>query len=373
MGFFKPNIEKMEAKKDVRGIIEVLKDKNEHVRNSAVEALAKIGEPAVGPLIEAMEDWVVRKYAAIALVKIGEPAVETLIQALKDEDRYVRRHAAIALENVGDKRAVEPLIQALRDEDEGVRGNAASALEEIGDTRAVKPLIKALKDRDTNVRALAARALGKIGDARAVEPLTKALKNKYRGIRESAAEALVKIGDARAVEPLIEALKDEDAWVRKFAAEALEKIGEPAVEPIIRMKLLKIYTILFRRPISPQEYAERARGALGYGAGARVVGAPPSDETFAKNAIREVCGDIWSMSSVPEVKVEKGDPADFSARHNPTLPGGGLNDYAIDFLKHKVAKGKDPDYFNIAGYNVYVNTSVDRITGDGALVIHIYQ
>ena len=137
------------------------------------------------------------------------------------------------------------------------------------------------------------------------------------------------------------------------------------------MKLLKIYAVLFRRPISPQEYAERARQALGYGAGAQVVGIPPTDETFAKNAIREVCGDIWSMSPVPEVKVEKGNPADFSARHDPDLPGGGLNDYAIDFLKRKVAEGKDPDYFNIAGYSVYVTTSVDRITGDGALVISI--
>jgi hypothetical protein len=137
------------------------------------------------------------------------------------------------------------------------------------------------------------------------------------------------------------------------------------------MKLLKIYVILFRRPISSKEYAERARQALGYGAGAQVVGTPPTDETFAKNAIREVCGDIWSMSPIPEVKVEKGKPADFSARYDPNLSGGGLNDYAIDFLKHKVAEGKDPDYFNIAGYSVYVTASVDRITGDGALVIHI--
>jgi hypothetical protein len=137
------------------------------------------------------------------------------------------------------------------------------------------------------------------------------------------------------------------------------------------MKLRKIYVILFRKPISPQEYAERAKKTLGYRDDAQVVGTPPTDETFAKNAIREVCGDIWSMKPVPEVKIEKGKPADFSARYNPSLSGGGLNDYAINFLKHKVAERKDPDYFNIAGYNVYVANSVDNITGDGALVISI--
>jgi hypothetical protein len=139
------------------------------------------------------------------------------------------------------------------------------------------------------------------------------------------------------------------------------------------MKPLKIYVILFRRPISPEEYAERARQAFLIGAGARVVGTPPTDETFARNAVREVCGDVWSMSPVPEVQAEKGDPVVFSARHDPALPGGGLNDYAIDFLRRKIAEGKDPDYFHIAGYNVYVTTSVDRITGDGSLIIHIYR
>jgi len=137
------------------------------------------------------------------------------------------------------------------------------------------------------------------------------------------------------------------------------------------MKLLKIYVILFRKPISPQEYAERARKALGYAADAHVVGIPPTDETLAKNAIKEVRGDIWSMSPVPEVKIEKGNPIDFSAHHDPILPGGGMNDYAVNFLRRKVSEGKDPDYFNIAGYKVNVTTSLDRITGDSALVIDI--
>ena len=139
------------------------------------------------------------------------------------------------------------------------------------------------------------------------------------------------------------------------------------------MKPLKIYSNSVPQPISLQEYAERVRMVYGYSPTALILGIPPTDETLAKSAIREVCGDIWSMSPIPEVKVEKGDPVDFSACYDPTSPGGGLNDYAIDFLKHKIAEGKDPDYFNIVGYSVYVTTSVDRITGDGALIILIYR
>jgi hypothetical protein len=101
-----------------------------------------------------------------------------------------------------------------------------------------------------------------------------------------------------------------------------------------------------------------------------VVGIPPSDDTFAKSAIREACGDISSMIPVPEVKIEKDDPEHF---RNEPIAGGGMNQYAIDFLKRKISEGRDPDYFHIAGYVVNVNTSADRITGDGALIIHIYK
>lgn len=92
MGFFKPNIEKMKAKKDVGGLIKALKDKDGGVRVSAVVALGEIGEPAVEPLIEAVrdEDEDVRVEAAEALIKIGdERAVDPLIQYLKGAKEWV--------------------------------------------------------------------------------------------------------------------------------------------------------------------------------------------------------------------------------------------------------------------------------------------
>lgn len=134
------------------------------------------------------------------------------------------------------------------------------------------------------------------------------------------------------------------------------------------MNLIKVYVVLFHTPISSQEYSESMRQALGYGPGARIVGILPSDETLAKNSIRRACGDIWSMHPVPEVNIEKGDPQHF--RNVPGIPGGGMNQYAIDFLKHKIAEGEDPDYFH-GGYNVYVTTST--ITGGGTLTISIYK
>ena len=135
-----------------------------------------------------------RSEAASALVEIGEPAVEPLIQALNDPNAkdWVRMSMADTLGKIGDPRAVEPLISALGDE-AVVRSAATSALGKIGDPRAVEPLISALGDEDEGFRCEAAAALGEIGDPRAVEPLTRALEDESEWVRETAAEALEKI------------------------------------------------------------------------------------------------------------------------------------------------------------------------------------
>jgi len=61
MGIFdlfkgKPDIEKMKERKDVSGLINVLKDVDSDVRLDAALALGEIEEPAVEPLINAFKD-----------------------------------------------------------------------------------------------------------------------------------------------------------------------------------------------------------------------------------------------------------------------------------------------------------------------------
>ncbi|MER3501614.1 MAG: PBS lyase [Candidatus Fervidibacterota bacterium] len=141
---------------------------------SKSDCLDHLYERVVGALLR-HED---RKIAIEALVKIGEPAVEPLIEALRDRDWEVRWAAAYALGKIG-KPAVEPLIEALRDRDGKVRRAAADALGAIGDARAVEPLIEALRDRDWEVREAAVNALGKI----AVEALRKLMMQIAQIIR----------------------------------------------------------------------------------------------------------------------------------------------------------------------------------------------
>jgi HEAT repeat protein len=134
--WFRPNEKKMDANKDVKGLINALKDEDSSIRWGAAEALGKIGEPAVTPLIQAFKDkdWHGRAEAVAALgYTRNARAIEPLIQAFKDESVAVRYAASKALVNIGEP-AVKPLIQAFNDYDEDfiVRELAAKTLEQMG-------------------------------------------------------------------------------------------------------------------------------------------------------------------------------------------------------------------------------------------------
>ncbi len=204
------------------------------VEGAAAEALTKIGEPAVQPLIAALkhEDAGICHNAAKVLSKIGEPAVQPLIDVLEDENENARADAAYALGIIRDSRAVEPLISVLNDGHADVRKSAAHALGRAQDKRAVEPLTALLQDEEWYVRSTAADALGKIEDSRALDALVNALEDEDFGVRRSAAHALELIGDKRAIEPLTAALEDFNAEVQAAAARALKAIREKESTPV---------------------------------------------------------------------------------------------------------------------------------------------
>jgi DNA-directed RNA polymerase subunit RPC12/RpoP len=101
---------------------------------SVRDALTKIGQPAVKPLLSVLRDGSGLKdpeshAAAAALTRIGTPAVGALVRSLEDGSEQERRWAPLILSQIGDQRAVGPLIAILDDDDPGVRIAAAHALE----------------------------------------------------------------------------------------------------------------------------------------------------------------------------------------------------------------------------------------------------
>ena len=62
---------------------------------------------------------------------MGEPAVDPLIETLDDEDWRVRGAAAWALGNLGDEKAIPALEKLLDDESGFVKAGAQSAIATI--------------------------------------------------------------------------------------------------------------------------------------------------------------------------------------------------------------------------------------------------
>lgn len=192
----------------VQPLIIALKDDDFQVREIAAASLGEIGDlQAIDPLIEVLQDpsWGARISAAEALdklswrpkseiqeinylivkkkwydlIKIGEPAVEPLIDAM--ETAYLEDLAdiAILLGALKDPRAVEPLIILIKrmskmsysggsysyvygaTRDTNTRESAIMALAKIGKP-ALQPLIKALEDDDPSVRQAISDALNKL-------------------------------------------------------------------------------------------------------------------------------------------------------------------------------------------------------------------
>ena len=266
-GLLGPDVKKLTRRRDIAGLFRLLEHKDPQVQYEAAEALGNLGdETAVGPLINALkrdEFSGVRWKAAEALSKIGNPAVEPLIATLQYPDDDVRWKAAIALGEIGNPDAIEPLIQLLSDDDRFVRSRAAHALSMIGEP-AVPPLIHALKKGYPDVRWGAALSLGKTKNPLAVEPLILALADEEAMVRAEAAAALASIGapalapllsflkgskgeirievmtalgelkNADAIEPLVQLLENADDNERQAIADAIDAILIPAIEPLVR-------------------------------------------------------------------------------------------------------------------------------------------
>jgi HEAT repeat protein len=222
-------------------LVAALRDKDEAVFRYVLEALGRVGRPAVPFLVAELKNPHRRFTAVVALLEIGpeaEAAAQPLMDVLQDprlpeDDLGLRFHVCVVLGRIG-KPAVQPAVRGLKDKVPRARRCVAAALMEIGmeigpaAAEAVAPLVATLGDRDRTVRAIAAVALGEIHSSpeRAVPALAKALRDEEGEVRRAASSALTRFGKA-GLPSLLAALKDRNPAVRSAAALVL---GQPDCE-----------------------------------------------------------------------------------------------------------------------------------------------
>ncbi|MBI5931472.1 MAG: HEAT repeat domain-containing protein [Chloroflexi bacterium] len=208
----RPNIWKLQAEKDIKGLIAALQHLDPDIRKRSAAALRVLGNPeAVFALARALE---------------------------RERNPDVRDHLAAAIEYLDQDTLVESLI-----ENQNVPGliemlaspriedviRAARALGQIGDQRATEPLVTVFRNPVVadEVRLASAEALLELKSAPAVVTLLAALRKNNWRVRHNAAAVLGQLNATWATGPLIKCLEDEHAWVRNTAADSLGRFNNP--------------------------------------------------------------------------------------------------------------------------------------------------
>lgn len=241
---------KLQAEAAIDDLVKLLADSNAYVKDTAIDALNRIGMPAVETLLAVLatganniipdiDDGFSEQYQYIASAYIDDSWMK----------KYRLRAQSAAIDALGRLRAetaVVPLIQLLANED--LKGAASAALMSMRGV-AVPALIDALQIGEYRVQLESANVLSSIGDRRVVQPFIDILMGDVnKEVKAIAAKGLGNMRargpDNAAVTALTAALELDDTTVTQ-AAEALGKINVPYEETI--RKLIAISMDKLRR------------------------------------------------------------------------------------------------------------------------------
>lgn len=211
----------------------LLNDRDGWIRQTAADALGKIGEPSVEPfLISALRDPdpAVRAAAARSLGRLSSASREAgtaLLSLLRDSDLSVRRAAAQALGTIEGLAALVPAVAALlTDSDPAVREAAAHALSSMEARESWEALAASTTDPHPAVRQWVVAALGEAGGAGSLAVLAdRVRRDEAPEVRGEAAYRLGLIGNESVLADLEQvALRDGNVDVRRWARRSLEEL-----------------------------------------------------------------------------------------------------------------------------------------------------
>lgn len=234
-------------------------------RVEEIETLARAGAGSAEDLVLRLDDpsWVVRRAVVAALAALGEPAVGPLVDTLVARREKESRIAA-AVDALAASRAEveERVVELARSSSPAL---VCDALQILGRRRCRPhvPFISSLAQHtDDNVSVAAIEALGRIGGVETVDALIEAVEQRHFFRTFPAIDALGRTGDPRAVDPLEKLLADP-----LYAAEASRALGrtgqESAVAPLAKLLVERSDAIVRTAVASLAELRERYEQRFG--------------------------------------------------------------------------------------------------------------
>ncbi len=214
---------------------QALKDKDDSVREWAMQAIENIGPAAADAIPDMLECLVqfkaTRLEAARAMGKFGEKSVDPLIALLSNSDADVRRHAGFALGFVGAP-AIAQTAAALSSENADAVEAAIGALERLApdSAPAIPELVRLLGSKSAPIKSAAQRALAKLGPLAAPALIAEIKKS---GIDTSGNTLILTLAQTgrKSVPIIVEALQSEqEAGTVCALVEGLLFIGPGAAD-----------------------------------------------------------------------------------------------------------------------------------------------
>ncbi len=207
-------------------LLTAMEDVSWRVRKTAVDILFddfSVGQ-YIGGLVKLLyiEDNAGARNSAIeALIRLGKKATLFLIDAFKTPNKDVRKFIIDVLGEQRDHRSLPLMLDALKDEDENVRATAVEHLGKVGEISVVDALIQILDNGDLWIAYPAADALGRIGNRKAIPHLVSALQRKP--LREPVLKALGRLADPSTLQHVIPLLEDPSRNIQEQALKTIEK------------------------------------------------------------------------------------------------------------------------------------------------------
>lgn len=217
-------------------MFELLGDKDWRVRKTIVDGFVRDPQPeVVNGLLDALadpENAGKRNSATEALIRIGDAAIAPIVTRLRNEsDVDVRLSLVNLLGDLRSRDAFEILLQSLEGEgDINVSSSIVSSLGKYRDAAALPHLLRMLQREDLWLKFHAIEALGEIGDRAALPAILPLYSEK--SLRKPVLEAIGKIADVGTVSFLLKIIAEEEK-LNLTALRALVRIAEASKPRIV--------------------------------------------------------------------------------------------------------------------------------------------
>ena len=236
--------------RDLPLMFELLGDKDWRVRKTIVDGFVRDARAEViDGLIDALadpENAGKRNSATEALIRIGETAITPIVTRLRtEEDVDVRLSLVNLLGDLRNREGFEMLLQLIdKEQDINIASSVVSSLGKYRDASALPAMMRTLQEReDLWLKFHAIEALGEIGDRAALPSILPLYAEK--SLRKPVLEAVGKIADVGTVNFLLRIIADDEK-LNLTALRALVRIAEASKPRIVEQTERQLIQRKFR-------------------------------------------------------------------------------------------------------------------------------